>query len=93
MYRALQGGMLDAVDPTAKNLPYGLGEFGSVPDARRPQWLRDIPAQLPKFPQVTYLTYYSSGSWGELHHDAAAIGALGQALRSSYFVRRTPTVR
>lgn len=93
MYNALRNGLLDAVDPTAKNLPYGLGEFGSIPDARRPQWLRDIPGQLHQFPRLTYVNYYSSGDWGSMHNDPAAVAALGQALRSPYILTRNPATR
>ncbi len=84
MYQALQKGMLDPVDPTAKYLRYGLGEFGSVPDGRRSAWLRSIPDQLKQFPQLTYVNYYSSGGWGTLHDDPDAITALGSALRDPY---------
>lgn len=86
MYSALRAGLLDSVDPSAKNLRYGLGEFGSVADPRRPQWLRDIPGQIKMFPQMTYVNYYSSGSWGQLHDDPASLDALGTALRDPYFI-------
>jgi hypothetical protein len=84
-YNAINAGLFDAVDPTAKNLPVGLGEFGSVPDARRPGWLRSIPSELRKLPNLVYLNYYSSGSWGSLKGDNASIAALGAASRDSWF--------
>ena len=46
-YKALDDGMLDKVDPSAKSLRRGLGEFGSMPDARRPAWLRALPSDPP----------------------------------------------
>ena len=57
VYDAVQAGMLDRVDPTAKNLRFGLGEFGSIRDNRRPAWLRSsadrpAPAAQPRLREL-----------------------------------------
>lgn len=87
MYAALDAGMLDKVDPSAKHLRRGLGEFGSVADRRRPAWLRAIPSDMKRLPKLVYVNYYSSGSWGALHEDDAAMRALASTVNSPYFRR------
>lgn len=85
-YKPLKAGMLDAVDPTAKQLPMGLAEFGSVPDPRRPDWLRSVPSELKaNFPEIVYTDYFSSGTWGALHDDPAAIAGLADAGRTVWY--------
>ncbi len=87
-YRAVKGGLLDKVDPNAKYLPMGLGEYGCVADSRRPAWLRSIPTELRSFPGIVSLGYYSSGSWGALHDDSAAVSAFAEAGRHWYLKTR-----
>lgn len=87
-YNAIRGGLLDPVDPTAKQLPLGLGEYGSIPDSRRAAWLRAIPSQIKAFPALVTIGYFNSGSWGSFGNDSASIAAFGAAGKDSWFHTR-----
>ena len=87
-YNAIRGGLLDPVDPTAKKLPLGLGEYGCVADPRRPAWLKAIPSQARTFPALVTIGYFNSGSWGSLGSDNTSIAAFGTAGKDAWFHTR-----
>jgi hypothetical protein len=87
-YDAIRGGLLDPVDPTAKKLPLGLGEYGCVADPRRPAWLKAIPSQARTFPALVSIGYFNSGSWGSLGNDTTSIAAFGTAGKDPWFHTR-----
>jgi hypothetical protein len=87
-YNAIRGGLLDPVDATAKKLPLGLGEYGCIPDSRRPAWFKAIPSQVRSFPALVSLGYFNSGSWGSLGTDTNSIAAFGVAGQNTWFHTR-----
>lgn len=87
-YNSIRGGLLDAVDPTAKRLPFGLGEYGCIDDPRRADWLKAIPSQARAYPGIVALGYFSSGSWGALHTDTVDTAAFGTAGRDPWLRTR-----
>ena len=82
-YNSIRGGLLDPVDPTAKKLPMGLGEYGCIADSRRPAWLQAIPSQARSYPGLVSIGYFNSGSWGALG-DSASVTAYGTAGKDAY---------
>lgn len=82
-YHRLDNGLLGA---TAAAKPRMLGEFGCMPDPRRPAWFRAVPSAFQQLPKLKAAEYFNSGTWGAFYPgDAASTSAFGSALRAANF--------
>jgi hypothetical protein len=78
-YDRLDAGLLGGA---ASTKPRVIAEYACMPDPRRPEWLRALPAALADLPKIKAVDYFDSGSLDSLGTDAESISAFADAGRA-----------
>jgi hypothetical protein len=69
----------------SQSKPVWIAEWGCDPDARRPAWLRDVPATIATMSRIEFMSYFNAG-WGTIDPaDTASMQALTDCFNNPLF--------